>query len=583
MTEHLDVVIVGAGISGVSAAWHLQDRCPTKSYAILEKRESMGGTWDLFRYPGIRSDSDMYTLGFRFRPWTGRQAIADGKPILEYVKSTAAMYGIDRHIRFHHKVISADWSTAENRWTVHIQSHGTLSALTCEFLFLCSGYYNYDEGYSPRFAGSEDFVGPIIHPQHWPEDLDYDAKNIVVIGSGATAVTLVPALADSGAKHVTMLQRSPTYIVSQPDRDGIAEKLNRWLPETMAYTAVRWKNVLRQAAVYSACQKWPRRMRKMFLSLIQRQLPEGYDVRKHFGPHYNPWDQRLCLVPNGDLFRAIRHGKVEVVTDTIERFTATGIRLNSGRELPADIIITATGLNLQLFGGATATIDGQQVDITTTMAYKGMMLSGIPNMAYTVGYTNASWTLKADLVSEFVCRLLNYMDDNGFDTVVVERPGSDVEERPFMEFTPGYVLRSLDELPKQGSRTPWRLNQNYLRARNECHPAQRDFNVAFSGTGLGALAGIGAQRFDADVDAAQRGGISHRAVDDQPGPAGRAGQLGDDITDQRGVQGPGAVDDQHTARTWLREHRLQQRIVLKTPHGADRSGELRSAAELAEL
>lgn len=261
MTEHLDVVIVGAGISGVSAAWHLQDRCPTKSYAILEKRESMGGTWDLFRYPGIRSDSDMYTLGFRFRPWTGRQAIADGKPILEYVKSTAAMYGIDRHIRFHHKVISADWSTAENRWTVHIQSHGTLSALTCEFLFLCSGYYNYDEGYSPRFAGSEDFVGPIIHPQHWPEDLDYDAKNIVVIGSGATAVTLVPALADSGAKHVTMLQRSPTYIVSQPDRDGIAEKLNRWLPETMAYTAVRWKNVLRQAAVYSACQKWPRRMR----------------------------------------------------------------------------------------------------------------------------------------------------------------------------------------------------------------------------------------------------------------------------------------------------------------------------------
>lgn len=336
-------------------------------------------------------------------------------------------------------------------------------SLTCEFLFLCSGYYNYDEGYSPRFAGSEDFVGPIIHPQHWPEDLDYDAKNIVVIGSGATAVTLVPALADSGAKHVTMLQRSPTYIVSQPDRDGIAEKLNRWLPETMAYTAVRWKNVLRQAAVYSACQKWPRRMRKMFLSLIQRQLPEGYDVRKHFGPHYNPWDQRLCLVPNGDLFRAIRHGKVEVVTDTIERFTATGIRLNSGRELPADIIITATGLNLQLFGGATATIDGQQVDITTTMAYKGMMLSGIPNMAYTVGYTNASWTLKADLVSEFVCRLLNYMDDNGFDTVVVERPGSDVEERPFMEFTPGYVLRSLDELPKQGSRTPWRLNQNYLR------------------------------------------------------------------------------------------------------------------------
>lgn len=350
MTEHLDVVIVGAGISGVSAAWHLQDRCPTKSYAILEKRESMGGTWDLFRYPGIRSDSDMYTLGFRFRPWTGRQAIADGKPILEYVKSTAAMYGIDRHIRFHHKVISADWSTAENRWTVHIQSHGTLSALTCEFLFLCSGYYNYDEGYSPRFAGSEDFVGPIIHPQHWPEDLDYDAKNIVVIGSGATAVTLVPALADSGAKHVTMLQRSPTYIVSQPDRDGIAEKLNRWLPETMAYTAVRWKNVLRQAAVYSACQKWPRRMRKMFLSLIQRQLPEGTTCESTsartttLGPAIVLGAQRRPVPGHSSR-------KVEVVTDTIERFTATGIRLNSGRELPADIIITATGLNLQLLVG----------------------------------------------------------------------------------------------------------------------------------------------------------------------------------------------------------------------------------------
>ncbi|MCV6986585.1 NAD(P)/FAD-dependent oxidoreductase [Mycobacterium shinjukuense] len=463
MTEHLDVVIVGAGISGVSAAWHLQARCPTKSYAILEKRAVMGGTWDLFRYPGIRSDSDMYTLGFRFRPWTDRQAIADGGPILEYVKSTAAMYGIDKHIRFNHKVVSADWSSGERRWTVHIDRDGTPSTLSCSFLFLCSGYYNYEQGYLPKFAGSQDYTGPIIHPQHWPEDLDYADKNIVVIGSGATAVTLVPALVNSGAKHVTMLQRSPTYIVSQPDRDSIAERLNRWLPPKVAYTAVRWKNVLRQAAVYAACQKWPRRMRKMFMGLAQRQLPQGYDVRKHFGPHYNPWEQRLCLVPNGDLFRAIRHGQVEVVTDTIDRFIPTGIRLNSGRELSADIIITATGLNLQLFGGATASIDGEPVDLTQTMAYKGMMLSGIPNMAYTVGYTNASWTLKADLVSEFVCRLLNYMDANGFDTVEVERPGSDVQERPFMEFTPGYVLRSLHELPKQGSRTPWRLNQNYLR------------------------------------------------------------------------------------------------------------------------
>jgi monooxygenase len=463
MTEHLDVVIVGAGISGVSAAWHLQDRCPTKSYAILEKREAMGGTWDLFRYPGIRSDSDMYTLGFRFRPWTERQAIADGKPILDYVKSTAAMYGIDKHVRLNHKVVSADWSNAENRWTLHIESNGTTGTITCTFLFLCSGYYNYEQGYAPPFPGSEDFAGPIIHPQHWPEDLDYAGKNIVVIGSGATAVTLAPALANSGAGHVTMLQRSPTYIVSRPKRDKIADRLNRWLPENTAYAAVRWKNVLQQSALYGACKKWPQRMRKILLGYVGRQLPEGYDVEKHFGPHYNPWDQRLCLVPSGDLFRAIRRGQAEMVTDTIERFTATGIRLNSGQELPADIIITATGLNLQLFGGATVTVDGQPVDLTKTMAYKGMMLSGLPNMIYTVGYTNASWTLKADLVSEFACRLLNYMDANGFDTVVVEHPGSDVAERPFMEFTPGYVLRSLDELPKQGSRTPWRLNQNYLR------------------------------------------------------------------------------------------------------------------------
>jgi monooxygenase len=461
MTEHFDVIIVGAGISGISAAWHLQDRCPSKSYAVLERRADLGGTWDLFRYPGIRSDSDMYTLGFRFRPWTGRQAIADGKPIFDYIKSTAAMYGIDKHIRFNHGVTGADWSSRDNRWVLRVVTDGTETTISCSFLFLCSGYYNYQQGYSPRFAGAEDFTGPIIHPQHWPEDLDYADKNVVVIGSGATAVTLVPALADSGVKHVAMLQRSPTYIISQPERDPVAAIASRWLPKGKVYTLIRWKNVALQTMLYQLCQKLPQPMRKILMSLVKHQLPQGFDVERHFGPRYNPWDQRLCLVPNGDLFRTIRRGKAEVVTDTVERFTATGVELSSGRELPADIIVTATGLNLQLFGGATATIDGQPVDLTKTMAYKGMMLSGLPNMAYTVGYTNIGWTLKADLVSEFVCRVLNHMDAHGFDTVVAEHPGADVEERPFMEFTPGYVLRSLDELPKQGSRKPWRLNQNY--------------------------------------------------------------------------------------------------------------------------
>jgi monooxygenase len=470
MTEHVDVAIVGAGISGVSAAWHLQDRCPSKSYAILEAREDMGGTWDLFRYPGIRSDSDMYTLGFRFRPWTERQAIAEGKPILDYVKSTADMYGIDKHIRFGHKVIGADWSSAESRWTIRF-SHAGLGAppagggeseITCNFLFMCSGYYNYDKGYSPEFAGAEDFTGPIIHPQHWPEDLDYQDKSVVVIGSGATAVTLVPALVDSGAGHVTMLQRSPSYILSLPDEDPIADKLKRWLPEEKAYSAIRWKNVVQQSVLYQACRRLPQRMRTTLMGMVKRQLPEGYDVEKHFGPRYNPWDQRLCLVPNGDLFRVIRRGRVDVVTDTIDRFTPTGVKLTSGQEIPADIIVTATGLNLQLFGGATVTVDGEAADLTQSMAYKGMMLSGLPNFIYTVGYTNASWTLKADLVSEFGCRLLNHMDANGYDAVVADHPGNGVDERPFMEFTPGYVLRSLDRLPKQGHRTPWRLNQNYL-------------------------------------------------------------------------------------------------------------------------
>ena len=462
MAEHVNVVIVGAGISGISAAWHLQDRCPSKSYVILESRANLGGTWDLFKYPGIRSDSDMFTLGFRFRPWTSEKAIADGPSILTYLKETVAEYGIDKHIRYRHKVAAADWSDADNRWTLRVDRDGEEIEITCDFLFACSGYYNYDEGYSPTFAGSEDFEGTIVHPQHWPEDLDYAGKRIVVIGSGATAVTLIPALANSGAGHVTMLQRSPTYIGSLPDVDPFAVRMNKTLPTKAAYVANRWKSILFQFAQYRISRRFPNYMRKTLMTMAQRRLPAGYDVEKHFGPRYNPWDERLCLAPNGDLFRTIREGKAEVVTDTIDRFTATGIKLDSGDEVQADIIVTATGLNFRLFGGAAILRNGVPVDLTEHMVYKGMMLTGLPNMAFTLGYTNASWTLKADLISEFVCRVMNHMDANGYDTVAPQHPGTSVEERPIMDFTPGYILRVLHTLPKAGSRAPWRLMHNYL-------------------------------------------------------------------------------------------------------------------------
>lgn len=462
MTEHLDVVIVGAGISGISAAWHLQNRCPTKSYTILERRDDLGGTWDLFKYPGIRSDSDMFTLGFRFKPWRSAKSIADGASIKAYLKEAAAENGIDRRIRYRHRVVAADWSDADNCWTLTVENDDRRSQISCTFLFACSGYYNYDEGYSPKFEGSQDFSGTIVHPQHWPEDLDYAGKKIIVIGSGATAVTLIPALVNSGAGHVTMLQRSPTYIGSLPEVDPFAERANRLLPDKASHVANRWKAIAFSTLQYQLSRRFPNYMRKTLMTMAKRRLPEGYDVEKHFGPRYKVWDQRLCLAPNGDLFRAIRHGQADVVTDTIDRFTKTGIRLNSGDELQADVIITATGLNLQLFGGAQIRRNGMPVELNETMAYKGMMLTDMPNMAFTIGYTNALWTLKADLVSEFVCRLLNYMDDNGFDTVVPQHPGNSVDERPLMDFTPGYVLRALDYLPKAGSRIPWRLKQNYL-------------------------------------------------------------------------------------------------------------------------
>ncbi|MBB5166586.1 NAD(P)/FAD-dependent oxidoreductase [Mycobacterium sp. AZCC_0083] len=462
MSEHLDVLIVGAGISGISAAWHLQDRSPSKTYAILERREGMGGTWDLFKYPGIRSDSDMFTLGFRFKPWTSAKAIADGPSILSYIKEAAAENGIDKNIRYNHQVTAAEWSDADNRWTVTVDSGGEEKTLTCSFLFATTGYYNYDQGYSPTFPGSEDFAGTIVHPQHWPEDLDYAGKKVVVIGSGATAITLIPALVNSGAGHVTMLQRSPSYIGALPDVDPIAQQVNKVLPEKAAHVVNRWKAIAFATAQYQLARKFPKYMRKTLLTMAQRRLPEGYDVEKHFGPRYNPWDERLCLAPNGDLFKTIRKGNADVVTDTIDTFVPEGIKLSSGEVLEADIIVTATGLNLRLFGGAEIRRNGEPVDLTQSMSYKGMMLSGMPNMAFTIGYTNASWTLKADLVSEYVCRILNYMDANGFDTVVPEHPGDSVEERPLMDFTPGYVLRALDSLPKAGAKAPWKLKQNYF-------------------------------------------------------------------------------------------------------------------------
>jgi cation diffusion facilitator CzcD-associated flavoprotein CzcO len=461
--EHLDVLIVGAGLSGVGAAHHLQEAFPGKSYAIFEAREDLGGTWDLFRYPGIRSDSDMHTLGYRFRPWTDSKTIADGPSILEYVRQTAREGGIEGRIRFQHRAVRAEWSSEEARWSVEAERAGTGETVrvSCDYLWVCSGYYRYDEGFTPEFEGSERFAGPIVHPQHWPEDLDYAGKRVVVIGSGATAVTLVPAMAERAA-HVTMLQRSPTYIASLPAEDPVASALRRVLPDRAVYAVVRWKNVLLQTFVYQLSRRRPQAVKRMIRRGVERALPAGYDVDKHFTPRYDPWDQRLCLVPNGDLFRAIREGSASVLTDTIETFTESGIRLGSGEEIEADVIVTATGLSLLFLGGMELVVDGRPIELPKTMTYKGMMLSGVPNCAFTVGYTNASWTLKADLTSEYVCRLLAHMDAHGYTKSVPEITDPTVTEAPLLDFTSGYVQRSLDQFPKQGSKEPWRLRQNYV-------------------------------------------------------------------------------------------------------------------------
>ena len=461
-TEHIDVLIIGAGLSGICAAYYLQARCPAKRYVILEGREGMGGTWDLFRYPGIRSDSDMYTLGYSFRPWKEGKAIADGPSILKYIRETAAEHGIDRRIRFGHRVRRASWSSDAAAWTVEASGpDGQPVQFSCNFLFTCSGYYDYASGHMPEWPGIARFAGRIVHPQHWPADLDYAGKRVVVIGSGATAVTLVPAMAEQAAR-VTMLQRSPSYVVSQPSRDAVADWLRRRLPEKPAHGLIRWRNVLMGLFFYKLMRWRPAIAKRTLIGRVREQLGPGYDVDTHFTPSYNPWDQRLCLVPDADLFKAMRSGRAEVVTDEIEEWSESGLRLRSGRELDADIIVTATGLNLAVLKGIELSVDGAPVRLSETMSYKGMMYSDIPNLASVFGYTNASWTLKSELTSAYVCRLLNYMDRHGYARCIPRRHDPTVKEEPALSFTSGYVQRALGSLPSQGSKRPWKLYQNYL-------------------------------------------------------------------------------------------------------------------------
>jgi cation diffusion facilitator CzcD-associated flavoprotein CzcO len=461
--EHFDVLIVGAGISGIGAAYHLGKQCPKVGYTILEGRADLGGTWDLFRYPGIRSDSDMFTLGFSFRPWKEAKAIADGPSILNYLRETAQEYGIDRHIRFNQRVKGASWSSEELRWTVEVEAGNDKKPVrySCDFLYLCSGYYDYENGYSPVFTGAEDFQGRLVHPQHWPKDLDYSGKRVVVIGSGATAVTLIPAMAETAA-HVTMLQRSPSYIASLPDKDFVANAIRKCFPEKAAHRLIRWKNVLLGMAFYQLCRRRPNLAKKLIRKGVARELPPDFDIDRHFKPRYDPWDQRLCFVPNADLFKAIREKRVSVVTDQIETFSRTGIRLKSGEELPADIIVTATGLNMLPMGGIRISVDGADIDLGSTLTYKGLMISNVPNCAFCVGYTNASWTLRADLSSQYVCRLLNHMERHGYRECLPRLVGETVEARPLLPLNSGYIKRGVDRFPKQGSKAPWILRQNYV-------------------------------------------------------------------------------------------------------------------------
>ena len=471
----VDVLIVGAGLSGIGMACHLRRELPGTSFAILEARSTIGGTWDLFRYPGIRSDSDMYTLGYNFRPWRGARSIADGPSILAYIRDTAAEYDVTSHVRFNERAVAAAWSSEAACWTVTTEgttpaadgdataarAHGTITA---RFLFMSTGYYRYDAGYSPDFPGRDRFSGPVVHPQHWPEGLDVAGNEVVVIGSGATAVTLVPALANQGA-HVTMVQRTPTYVAALPSRDRVADALRRRLPEDRAYAAIRRKNITTSALNYQLSRKAPKVMKALLRYGARKALPADYDVDTHFAPPYNPWDQRLCLAPDGDLFATITAGRAEVVTDRIATFTEVGVQLASGRQVPADVIVTATGLNLLVLGGLRITVDDVAVQAADTVGYKGAMFSGVPNLAVALGYTNASWTLKCDLVSEYVCRLLAFMAERGYREVMPLRPPAGLPTRPFIDFGAGYIQRSLADLPRQVDVDPWRLHQNYFRDR----------------------------------------------------------------------------------------------------------------------
>jgi monooxygenase len=458
--EHVDVIIVGAGLSGIGAAYRLREQCPGKTYAILEARDAVGGTWDLFRYPGIRSDSDMYTLSFPFRPWTDKKSIADGEDIRTYIREAAHEYGIEQHIQYDHRVVSASWSSEDARWTVTSTVGGETVVQTASFVYLCSGYYSYDAGYRPDFPGLDTYEGQLIHPQAWPEDLDYSGKEVVVIGSGATAVTLIPSMAEK-ASHITMLQRSPTYITALPAEDKIGQLLRTVMPARLAHRAIRRKNAMMSIGFYLYCRRFPDAATKLLLGQAKKQLPEGVDMAD-FTPRYKPWDQRLCIVPNGDLFRTIRKGQASIVTDTVKSFTPTGIDLDSGRHLDADIVITATGLQVVAFGQIAVEVDGRKIDPNELYVYKGLMFSGLPNFAWCVGYTNASWTLRADLSSQYVCRLINHLDARGYSFGMPDPAGAAGRPRPILDLTSGYVTRVADTLPQQGATSPWTIRQNWL-------------------------------------------------------------------------------------------------------------------------